>query len=96
MLPAKVFSYMACGLPVIVAMEGEVAELLAEAGAGWAVSPEDPEALAGAIDRLRGAPGIAEDLGRSGREFVCAGFSRQELARRLAATLERAVGSLRP
>jgi glycosyltransferase involved in cell wall biosynthesis len=87
-LPAKIFSYMACGLPVILAMEGEAARLLQEADGGIAVEPESPEALADALLQLKAAPAQRERYGFRGVEFVRANYSRQELAKRLAALLD--------
>ncbi|MDP6461827.1 MAG: glycosyltransferase family 4 protein [Gemmatimonadota bacterium] len=91
-LPAKMFSYMACECPVLLAIEGEAAEMLAGARAGVAVPPEDPEALAGAILRLRSDAERRVRLGKNGREFVLKHHSRSALARKLESVLREETG----
>jgi glycosyltransferase involved in cell wall biosynthesis len=86
-LPVKMFSYMACRLPVVLAVEGEAAELLAQAQAGVVVPPESPEALAEAILRLRSSPEAAAQYGRRGLAYVRSAYSRQALASRLTSLL---------
>src|SRR5436190_1980066 len=48
-IPARIQSYLACGKPLIAALEGEGARIVEEAGAGWIARPEDPQALADAV-----------------------------------------------
>ncbi|MCB0036552.1 MAG: glycosyltransferase family 4 protein, partial [Anaerolineales bacterium] len=55
-LPVKMFSYMACARPVLLAIEGEAADLLENAQAGVAVPMEDAPALAAAILKLKANP----------------------------------------
>ena len=44
-IPAKVMSYMASGRPILIAMEGEISEIIEQAGCGLASRPNDDEAL---------------------------------------------------
>jgi glycosyltransferase involved in cell wall biosynthesis len=90
-LPVKLFSYMACELPVLLAMEGEAAELVEEAGAGVVVPPEDADALAAAVLRLQASPDECRHFGKAGRKHVVSRFSRGDLSRRFASTLENVV-----
>jgi colanic acid biosynthesis glycosyl transferase WcaI len=69
-LPTKLFEVLASGRPAIVAARGEAAELVRGAGAGLAVTPEDPRALADAFRRLRASPAEALQLGARGREHA--------------------------
>jgi glycosyltransferase involved in cell wall biosynthesis len=69
-VPSKLVDFMAVGRPVILSAAGESAELVAAAGAGLVVPPEDPDALAGAVRWLRANPREAEEMGRCGREFA--------------------------
>jgi len=87
-LPVKMFSYMACELPVLLAIEGEAVALMQEAGAGLVVPPEDPAALAEAVLALQADPAGRLRYGKRGRAFVEAHYSRQALARQLAGILE--------
>jgi glycosyltransferase involved in cell wall biosynthesis len=90
-LPVKMFSYMACQKPVLLAVEGEAAELVRESDSGVVVAPEDPAALAEAVLQLRGDSELRQRLGRNGREVVTARYSRAALAARLADLLEEAL-----
>ena len=51
-MPSKTWSIMACGVPIIAAFDtdSELAEILNESKAGICVDPEDPAALAQAIE----------------------------------------------
>lgn len=48
-LPAKVQSYMACALPIIVSADGEAQRVVREAGAGVVAPAEDVEAFVEAV-----------------------------------------------
>ena len=90
-LPVKMFSYMACGRPVLLSIEGEAVQLLNRARAGVAVPPETPGALAQAILDLQADPAARAEYGRNGREFVEASYSRQAFARQLEQLLRAVV-----
>jgi len=75
---AKVWEYLATGRPVIHAGEGETAEVLEENNIGVAVEPENPTALATAIQRLLADPRAAREMGERGREFVRASRIRED------------------
>jgi hypothetical protein len=90
-IPSKIFEYFAMDRPVIGALRGEAAGVVAAAG-GVVVPPEDPEALAAAIGRLARAPALRRDMGRAGRRLVEDEFDRRRLAaeyRRLLTGLAR-------
>ena len=48
-VPGKIQSYMACGKPIIAALDGEGNRLVTESGAGIVSSSEDPAALAKSV-----------------------------------------------
>ena len=73
-LPTKTIEAMAAGRPVIVAARGEAAELVTSAGAGVAVSPGEPQALADALRELQARPEVHEQLGAAGRRLAEAQF----------------------
>lgn len=75
---AKVWEYLATGRPVIHAGEGETADVLVENSIGVAVEPENPAALATAIQRLIADPLAAREMGERGREFVRASRIRED------------------
>jgi len=69
-VPSKLLDFMAVGRPVVLAAAGESRRLLDAAAAGIGVAPEDPAALAGALESLADDPGAAQAFGRRGREFA--------------------------
>jgi colanic acid biosynthesis glycosyl transferase WcaI len=79
-LPAKVFDYMACARPIVIAGRGEARALVEGACAGTSAEPDDPESLRGALLSLAGDPGLRALLGENGRRFAIAHCSRQVVA----------------
>ena len=58
-------------------------DLVAEAGCGFTVEPENAEAFADAVGRLRTLPdGERKRLGQNGRDFVLQNHDCEVLARR--------------
>ena len=85
-IPSKVQSYLACGRPVVAALNGEGAKVISESGAGIAVPAGDAEGLADAVEQMFLIPtGDREAMGRQGRAF----FDREFAAERLVGSLER-------
>lgn len=68
--PVKLFEYMAAGMPVIAAAEGESATFVREADCGILVDPLKPEQIAEAIVRLSTNPEMAAAMGARGRRAI--------------------------
>lgn len=81
-LPSKMFESMASELPIVLAVWGEAARLVEEAGCGVVVEPEDAAAMARAVEGLAGDPALAKQLGASGRRYAIENFDRTRVARR--------------
>ena len=82
-IPGKVFAYMACQRPVLMASEGDAAEIVRSAGAGMTCPAEDPEALAGSVLSLYHMdPQSRARMGESGRRAFLQQYSRDILVRR--------------
>jgi glycosyltransferase involved in cell wall biosynthesis len=92
-LPSKLFELMGAGCPIICSVEGEAAELVRRADAGVCIEPEDAEALAAAIERLRGDEPRRRRLGANGVTFVTRHYLRAHLAESYLEALESVVGS---
>jgi glycosyltransferase involved in cell wall biosynthesis len=83
-IPAKLQSYLACGRPVVAALDGEGANVVAQADAGVTVPASDAAALADAVLRLHRLPAEErEAMGQRGREYFLRHFERSLLLDRL-------------
>ncbi len=92
--PNKVFDYMACERPVLLAIDGVARRLVCqEANAGIFAEPENPVSIAEAILRLADSPQASADLGKNGRAWVVANASRDSLAARYLTHLEALTAS---
>ncbi len=88
----------AAGTPVVATDRGGLAEVVGGLETGLTVPPEDPGALALAIDRLLSDDILARRIGREARRTVARDFSWDSVAERTARTYVRAVreeGALR-
>jgi colanic acid biosynthesis glycosyl transferase WcaI len=89
-IPAKVQSYLACGRPILAALDGEGARVVQEAGAGLAGPAGDPAALAAnALALYRLSNSQRQALGHKGRVYFEAHFERQILLDRLEGLMQR-------
>lgn len=84
-IPSKTQAYMAVGRPILMAVRGDAATLVREAGAGWCVEPENPHALAARLVELASMDEhCLKTAGERGRKFyqenlsLNAGVSRFE------------------
>lgn len=82
-IPVKMFDYMASGLPVVLANQGEVETLVQEGGFGMCVPPGDVEQFTAAILRLYQDPILRQEMGQRGRDLVHQRFSFARLTRDL-------------
>jgi glycosyltransferase involved in cell wall biosynthesis len=73
--PLKLFEYMACGVPVVAANCGQIAEILRDGETGLLHPPGDVEALADACDALLRNPKRRLLLGQSAAQFVRTNFT---------------------
>ncbi|MGH8549201.1 MAG: glycosyltransferase family 4 protein [Methylococcales bacterium] len=79
-IPSKVQAYLACGRPIVAALDGEGARVIRESGAGLVVASEDSEALADAILRIyQMSEENRKSMGQKGRAYYNAHFERERL-----------------
>lgn len=71
-VPSKTYSSLAAARPVVAAIDPgtEIPRLLAAAGAGVDVPPDDPSVFVAALRALLADPARQGELGRAGREWV--------------------------
>ncbi|KAF0188944.1 MAG: group [Desulfobulbaceae bacterium] len=83
-VPGKIQSYMACGRPIVAALDGEGGRLITESGSGLSVPSEDVEQLSNAIlSMYRMSKEERESMGKRGQEYCEKNFSRDVLLDRL-------------
>jgi len=83
-VPGKVQSYMACGRPILAALDGEGSKLITESGAGFSSPAEDAGALADSVLKMYLMPvAEREEMGRRGRVYCELNFEREMLVDRL-------------
>lgn len=69
-IPSKTQAYLHAGKPIVMAVRGDAAALVCAAQAGVILDPENPEALAAAVQKLSQLPTVElEEMGARGQEF---------------------------
>jgi colanic acid biosynthesis glycosyl transferase WcaI len=83
-IPSKLQTYLACGKPVIAALDGEGGSVIRESGGGVVCAAADGAGLAEAVQRLyRMPPAERVAMGKRGRAYYDANFERSALLTRL-------------
>lgn len=79
-IPGKIQSYLACGRPIIGALNGEGAKVITDSGSGFAVPAGDHIKLAEAVSLMASLSEQQRDhLGANGLEYYKRNFSSSEL-----------------
>jgi glycosyltransferase involved in cell wall biosynthesis len=87
-IPSKIFESMAMKRPIILGVEGEVAEIINESESGLCITPEDASQLADSVQHLFDHRAYAELLGENGLNYVARTFERNQLALQFLHILE--------
>jgi len=83
-IPAKVQSYLACGKPIIAALDGEGSRIIQEAGAGFTSPAEDSQRLAENVKAMYSLTKAERTkIGLQGRKYFEEHFERLLLLKRL-------------
>ena len=94
-LPTKMFDYMACGLPILLGVEGIAEEVLNVSKAGIAFVPDDSDSLSFAIRTVMNDPERLNPMAMSGREYVQMNFLRSKQAEKLEMLFQELFGRRR-
>lgn len=95
-IPSKLQSYLACGKPVLAALDGEGAAVIRESGAGLVGAAEDAVQLAGHAQQLYAATGFERArMGHAGRQYFEQNFHREVLLDRVESLLGEVVAARR-
>jgi glycosyltransferase involved in cell wall biosynthesis len=86
-IPNVLMEAMACGVPVVTTGVSGITELVRDGENGLIVDPDRPTELADALHRLIKDPGLAQDIGRQGRETIARSFDASATAAQMAALL---------
>lgn len=78
--PNKFFDYIAAGLPVLNNYPGWLADMIQEAGCGFAVPPRDPAAFADALERAADDRSALSRMGANALTLARTRFDRAMLA----------------
>ena len=84
---------MACGVPVVGAISGEIPAVVGSAGLLFA--EEDVAALRGHLERLAGAPELRHALGAAGRARALSHYTQERIARDTVDLYEVVLGRAR-
>ena len=84
----KIFCYMSCMLPVILAGYGESKDIVVKSKAGLCIEPENPEQLAEAINVLYKSPEKCNQFRINGRNHVEKYYSRRSIAGKMEEMLK--------
>lgn len=88
-IPAKIQSYMACGRPLLVSMNGEGAKIVEKAKCGFSSSAENAVELAENVEKLyKLSTEQRKELGDNGVRFFNENFEREMLLNKLISILE--------
>jgi glycosyltransferase involved in cell wall biosynthesis len=90
-IPNVLVEAMAAGTPVVASAVSGIPELVEHEVNGMLVPPEDPQALAGALLRLRDEPALRETVVAGGHETVRERFDGGRLAAELAGWFREAL-----
>lgn len=95
-IPHKLFSYMASAKPVLAAIGGEAAKIVAEGRAGLSCAPGDPEAIERMIRQFCELNESERSrMGENGRRLACDRYGRQTTTQRISDMLVEAVSKPR-
>lgn len=75
-IPSKTQAYLYMGKPLIMAVHGDAATLVEQAGAGVVCEPQNPQAMAAAIQSLRAATVVKrQKIGEAGHDYYMQNLS---------------------
>lgn len=86
--PNKFFDYLSLGLPVINNYPGWLAEIITRNQCGIAVPPNDPEAFADSLIKLKDNPSLREKMGKNALRLARNEFDHNILGERFVDILE--------
>ncbi|MGI6614309.1 MAG: glycosyltransferase family 4 protein [Saccharofermentanales bacterium] len=94
-IPAKLQSYMACGIPILASVDGEAARIIEESGAGLCAPAGDGRKLADCLVRfLDMSQDQIEEMGNRARSYYDEHFDKKYLMDQMDAYIGTEMGAL--
>ncbi|UBM10285.1 glycosyltransferase family 4 protein [Cupriavidus metallidurans] len=91
-IPSKTQAYMKTGRPILMAVKGEAADIVADAQAGVVVEPCQPQKLAEAVLNMSALPRVElDEMGRRGRDYYTDKMSMENGVRQVDSMLRQIV-----
>lgn len=91
-IPSKMFECMGMGIPILLGVQGEAAEILRQSGAGIAFEPENSQQLAEQLKSLCRDPQVLKEMSSLGIS-AAKEYDRTSLAHSMLGILERVADS---
>ena len=92
-LPAKLQTYMACGLPIIASVDGEAKELVMQTKTGYVAATEDVPGLVNIITAFKNlSPDERKAMGLSGNAYAKRYFEKDRLMHELEDSMQKLIG----
>lgn len=88
-MPRSVLEAAACGKPLVVTDVPGCRHVIRDGIEGFVVPPEDPEALARALERLVASEDLRRRMGERGRARILEGFTSAVVTERLLSAYEK-------
>lgn len=89
-IPAKLQSYMACGMPILAAASGETKRIVREAECGMVCELGNAKALAESIYLMvKTGTEILEEMSKGARRYYCREFNRANLLDKIGKYLDK-------
>ncbi len=89
-IPSKTQAYMAVGKPLLMAVDGDAADLVRESRCGYVAESENPISLVAAVDALMGSPpNVLSTMSNNGREFYRENLSLSKGSQRFTTIFNR-------
>ena len=95
-IPSKTQAYLAAGIPILMAMKGDAADLVSKSGGGILAEPSDADSIVAAAIQLARKPcSEMKEMGRKGREFYVNELSTEVGVRRFEQIFSALVGGVK-
>jgi glycosyltransferase involved in cell wall biosynthesis len=78
-IPAKILAYLSMEKPLLIAAEGEAAQVVLESGGGRVVRPGDVEEIFRAIIELIDNGQERQEMAKKGRRYVLENFDKEKI-----------------